>query len=140
MNKKIVLSLLLGLAIVCTVHSLHTASAGGEIIPYYTDTYSVRANLSFEGDVAVSSGSITPKKSNEVRKAVVNVFLQRKESGKWKTVQPWLGTNNNDRAEAGGRVTVSKGYDYRTYVVGRIYDAEGLLLERVTITSAIVHH
>lgn len=140
MNKKIILSIVLGLAILGTICFPNAATAGGAISPYYTDTYSVRANLSFEGDVAVSSGSVTPKRSDEVRKAVVSVFLQRKENGKWKPVGSWIGSDFNERAEAGGRVTVSKGYDYRTYVVGRVYDANGLLLETVTVESATVHH
>ena len=36
--------------------------------------------------------------------------------------------------------TVEKGYSYRTYAVGRIYNKEGVLLERVTATSASVSH
>lgn len=62
------------------------------------------------------------------------------ENGKRKPVGSWIGSDFNERAEAGGRVTVSKGYDYRTYVVGRVYDANGLLLETVTVESAAVHH
>ena len=36
--------------------------------------------------------------------------------------------------------TVEKGYSYRTYAVGRIYNKAGVLLERVTATSKTVAH
>ena len=50
------------------------------------------------------------------------------------------GSKVNGMAEAGGEVTVAKGYSYRTYAVGRFYNKEGVLLERVTATSKTVAH
>lgn len=50
------------------------------------------------------------------------------------------GSKVNGTAAAGGEVTVAKGYSYRTYAVGRFYNKEGVLLERVTATSKTVAH
>ena len=55
-------------------------------------------------------------------------------------VDSWNGSRVNGMAEAGGEVTVAKGYSYRTYAVGRIYNKAGVLLERVTATSKTVAH
>ena len=90
---------------------------------------SIRANLSFKGDTALSSGGVTPQSYDGDWMARINVYLQRKEDGVWKNVDSWNGSKVNGMAAAGGEVTVAKGYSYRTYAVGRIYNKAGVLLE-----------
>ena len=93
-----------------------------------------------KGDTAFSSGSVAPQSYGSDWTSRINVYLQRKEDGVWKNVDSWNGSKVNGTAAAGGEVTVEKGYSYRTYAVGRIYNKEGVLLERVTATSKTVAH
>ena len=138
MNRKFLFNFVLCFMLICAI--CIPAIADTEISPQYSHTKSIRANLSFKGDTALSSGSVAPQSYDSDLTARINVYLQRKEDGVWKNVDSWNGSRVNGMAEAGGEVTVAKGYSYRTYAVGRIYNKEGVLLERVTATSSSVSH
>ena len=138
MNRKFLFNFVLCFMLICAI--CIPAIADTEISPQYSHTKSIRANLSFKGDTALSSGSVAPQSYDSDWTARINVYLQRKEDGVWKNVDSWSGSKVNGMAAAGGEVTVAKGYSYRTYAVGRIYNKEGVLLERVTATSKTVSH
>lgn len=137
MKLKITTALVLCLVLV--VSCFHT-TASGEISPQYSHTRNIRASLSFDGDKATSSGGISPKSSDDVRKVRITVYLQRNENGVWITIDSWKDTQTNCKAQAVGEKTVSSGYQYRTYAVGTISTEEGVLLERVSATSKTVSH
>ena len=138
MNRKTLINFVLCLLLICSI--CPPTALAAEISPKYSHTMSIRANLSFKGDTALSSGGVTPKSYSDDWTSRINVYLQRKEDGVWKNVDSWNGSRVNGMAEAGGEVTVAKGYSYRTYAVGRFYNKEGVLLERVTATSKTVAH
>lgn len=138
MNHKALVNFVLCLILICSICVPTTFAAG--ISPQYSYTMGIRANLSFKGDTALSSGGVSPKPSDEDVTVRITVYLQRLEDGVWKRVDSWSGSRVNGMAEAGGEVVVAKGYSYRTYAVGRIFTKEGAFLERVTATSASVAH
>ena len=138
MNRKFLFNFALCFMLICAI--CIPAIADTEISPQYSHTKSIRANLSFKGDTALSSGSVAPQSYGSDWTSRINIYLQRKEDGVWKNVDSWNGSRVNGMAGAGGEVTVEKGYSYRTYAVGRIYNKTGVLLERVTATSKTVVH
>ena len=112
------------------------ASALATVKPQYDHAEDVYASISISGTKASVSGKIIPVSSTETRKVSIIVYLQRKENGKWRSLDSWSGSATNATARASGSKTIEKGYEYRALSVGRISTAEGVLLERPTKASS----
>lgn len=113
-----------------------TAICEDSLDPQSEYTSNINATLSINGSKASVQGTITPKASTETRKVSIIVYLQRKENGKWHSLDSWSGSATNARAKASGSKTIERGYEYRALAVGRISTAEGVLLERPTSASS----
>lgn len=108
------------LILFCAFSLLSFATAESDIARRYSYINSIHANLRIDGGTAYSDGDITPNDINSNYIAQITVYLQR---------------NVNGIAAAGGSRSVTPGYEYRTYVVGTISDANGTVLERATRTN-----
>ena len=96
----------------------------------YTYIYAIRANLSISGTSATVSGQILPRTPLPTD---ITVSLQEYQSdGTWSTVASWSDSNPAGESQAGGTVSVSSTSTYRAYVVGHVYDSDGILLETAT--------
>ena len=105
----------------------------------YTYTEQIAATLTISGNRATASGMIIPHNS---QRTSVTVYLQRSTTGTsgWTSIGSWSGSSSGGTSEASGSKTISKGYYYRTYVVGKVYDSAGNVIETVTKTSSKKHY
>lgn len=113
-----------------------TAVSENATDPQWDYTSTIDAIISINGSKATVTGNISPLASSETRKVSIIVYLQRKENGKWHSLDSWSGSATNARARASGSKIIEKGYEYRALAVGRISTAEGVLLERPTKASS----
>ena len=113
-----------------------TAICEDSLDPQLEYASNISATLSINGSKASVQGTITPKASTETRKVSIIVYLQRKENGKWHSLDSWSGSATNATAKASGSKAIERGYEYRALAVGRISTAEGVLLERPTSASS----
>lgn len=113
-----------------------TAACEEPVEPQWEYASNIKATISINGNKASVQGYISPKTSTETRNASIIVYLQRKENGKWHSLDSWSGSATNATARASGSKTIEKGYEYRALAVGRISTAEGVLLERPTSASS----
>ncbi len=99
---------------------------------------SVAARLSIDGGTAKASGRIIPLGN---RKTSIIVRLQRETSpGMWTTIAYWTGSNAAGSSEASGTHTISSGYNYRVYTVGKVYDSSGSVIETGTAYSSVHYY
>lgn len=105
------------------------ASNDTSIEPRYMYTGKITASLSLSGSTASAAGRITPSGEYETR---ITVCLQKGSGTSWTTIATWNGNCSCGSSEAGGIKTLTKGYDYRVAVTGRVYNSNGTLLETVT--------
>lgn len=97
----------------------------------YTYISRVSAGLTIDETlgVATCSGSVDAKSVSSVK---VTVRLQRYEDGSWKNVQTWSETGT-----AGVTCTkyyaIYRGYSYRVYVTGYVYNAYGVVQESASV-------
>ena len=129
-RRFVCILLALSLFFTCVVSALAVVE------PQYKYADDIQAYISITGSKATVTGKIVPIGSTETRKASVTVYLQRKENGKWHSLDSWSGSATNATARASGSKTIERGYEYRALSVGRISTAEGVLLERPTKASS----
>lgn len=128
----LILCFLMAFSIMCT------AFAGPDIMPYYTYVGTIKVDFSVDGTIAECLGRIKPK-SNEQTSIVVN--LQRKSSGgTWSTIATWTDRCASGLSEAGGTKSVTKGYDYRVYATGKVYNSSGSVIETVNKYSSVISY
>lgn len=123
MRKEIclVLGLLLALSAVGAAH------AEDGIMPCYDYVSSVHASLNIDSGTASAVGKVYVGKKMQTS---ITVRLQRENSnGKWVTIVTWTGGDESGLCIAGGTRALISGYNYRVYVIGRVYDDEGTLIE-----------
>lgn len=117
----LVMCLALLLSITGTVH------AEEEVMPCYAYICSINVKFSISGGIVTAVGEIKPQDGQHTS---VTVRLQRENSaGTWTTIETWTGSNAAGKSEAGGTRALISGYNYRVYVIGRVYDDEGTLIE-----------
>lgn len=102
------------------------------VSPRYTNTSSISANLTINGNLASLSGKIVPKDSMYTE---VTCNLQKRESnGSWTTIYSCSDTSNSRLgAVVSDSYYVVSGNSYRAYVTGRAGS------EYVSCTSQIVY-
>ena len=100
----------------------------------YTYIDRIGAKCTISSGVATSSGTITPK--NHMRTSVTT-RLQKSSDGVsgWTTISTWYGSSTGGTSVATGEKMLSSGYYYRTYVVGKVYDTSGSVVETATKTT-----
>lgn len=114
---------------------LSYAYANNSVMPCYTYIDMIQAGLSINSGTAKASGSVFPAGN---LKTSITVRLQRESSdGTWITISTWIGSNNNGASEAGGTKELKTGYNYRVYVVGKVYNSNGVAVETIKKYSAI---
>ncbi len=117
----LVLGLVLALSAVAAAH------AEGDIMLCYDYVSSVNASLNINSGTADVLGKVYTGKN---LKTSITVRLQRENSsGKWVTIETWTGSDESGLCIAGGTRALISGYNYRVYVIGRVYDDEGTLIE-----------
>lgn len=101
--------------------------------PYWShvDKMSVGLQISDDG-IATASGGIVSISGDSVD---LTVKLQQFKDSKWVTLYTWEDEGIAIAATDGSRA-LAKGYSYRTYVTGRVLDANGKCLESVSVESA----
>ena len=93
-----------------------------EIMPCYSHTDKITADLSFSGNYAVCSGSITPLYASDVSLVVT---LYQLVNDRWVYVDSWSGNAKSGlTANAGGRALVASSGTYKVTVVGNVADLE----------------
>ena len=95
---------------------------------------SIAAYLDIEDGTAYSDGEVIPIAFLPTTPLALRYISSASE---WQLANHChlVDSQVNGVAMAGGSRTVTSGYEYRTYVVGTISDADGTLLERATRTS-----
>lgn len=108
------------------------AATDDQISPYYTYVGSVYANLSLDETlgVATCTGRVTAKSVAPVK---VIVYLQMYKNGTWTNLTSWTSTGTTVTS-ATGKYAVARGYMYRTYVIGYVYNSDGLPVESASVS------
>lgn len=122
-------SICLMLCILVLISTVGVATAEGGVMPCYAYVDSIKASLTISSGTATAVGNVIPAGS---MKSSITVRLQRADSsGKWTTISTWTGTNENGKSEAGGKKSLTSGYNYRVYVTGKVYGSNGNVVETV---------
>ncbi len=138
MKRKWIMKI--GIALCFALVMMNTGIVYAEVQEGYRYDYirSISAQLSITGGTAQAFGDITPEGS---RHTSIIVRLQKETSpGMWTTVAYWTGSNASGSSEAGGTRTISSGYNYRVYVVGKVYDSSGSVIETGTAYSPVQYY
>lgn len=103
------------------------AATSDSIQPLYTDTCSVYATISFNPllGTATCYGKVQANDNYPVK---VICYLQQRVNGEWVTLGRWEKSGTVIISVSGTRAIYS-GYEYRAYVTGIVYDANGDILE-----------
>lgn len=124
--RLIRLSLLIAL-LVTNLSSAFAAVANPGIKPQYKHTSSLTSELSISGGTASVKGNVTP--TSDANRANVKVELQQLVNGSWKTIETWTASSTKGGCTAKGTKVLTKGYSYRVYTTGKVYDNAGTLIE-----------
>ena len=96
-------------------------AAPAEIVPFYVGTILASASLSIDANGnATCSG-------------------QQKINGDWEVQKSWSASGKTD-ITLSKSYTVSSGYSYQTVLTARVYNSEGVYVETVTASSAVVSY
>lgn len=130
------------LCLLCTIMVFLSgvAACAESIQPFYIEAQRVTVILSIASDgTATCGGSVVTKNNNT--KTNVTLTLKKSIDGKsWSRVTSWSASGSGlTGATVDETYTVSKGYQYKVTVSGKIYDTSGKLLESVSKTSSVNH-
>ena len=133
--KKIVVILLTIMFLILTTNAL---AANDMISARYSAIEDFYVNLSVQSDKMVCKASLRPSSSSST--AGLTATLKRSINGQtWTNVASWSASGSNtSRASINKTVSVSRGYQYKLFVTGKIYSASGALLETAYKNSSIV--
>lgn len=102
------------------------------VSPRYSYTASITAGLSFSGNSANCSGTVTPSGYDDVS---VTVTLYRQNGSSWDYVTSWSGSaEDGSTAGAGGSVTVGSG-TYKVTTRGNVGNGKEYPTKSVTRTK-----
>lgn len=107
------------------------------ISPYYAYTSSAIAGLSISSGNAIVSGSVIGY-SHIADKVEMDLYLQRKENGVWKTIDTFSETFSRYKGKIEETVDVDAGYSYRVKGSYTVYDASKS--EHITRYSATIEY
>lgn len=123
--------LVICLALLLCVNALANVPESIEL--RYTHLSGLTANLSISGTTAQVSGRITPKNG---QKTTLTVKLQQKVDGRWKTIATWSDSSSSGTSDIISKKSVDKGYAYRAYATGKVYNSAGSVIETASKASA----
>lgn len=124
--RLILLSLLIAL-LATNLSSAFAAVVTPGITPQYKHTSSLTSELSISGGTASVKGNVTP--TSDAHRANVKVELQQLVDGSWKTIETWTASSTKGGCTAKGTKALTKGYSYRVYTTGKVYNNAGALME-----------
>lgn len=88
------------------------------VSPRYTYTESITASLSFDGNYAICSGSITPSFTHDTSIAVT---LYQLVGTHWVSIGSWTGSSSDGlKASAGGRCFVADSGTFKVIATGNV--------------------
>ena len=105
--------------------------------PFYLEVQRISVALIISSDgTATCSGAVTAQ-HNETTTSMTITLKRSSDGKKWSRVTSWnVSGSGLLGATADETYTVSKGYQYKVTVSGKIYDKSGTLLESVSKTSS----
>lgn len=103
--------------------------ASASVTPRYSYTNSVYARLSIDNfwGVATCEGEIIAYDDVPID---ITIYLQVYKDGEWQTVKSWYASDMMS-AYLCKSYAIYRGYEYRTYVEGYVYNSSGSLVEIV---------
>lgn len=97
----------------------------------YIDNITARFEIDTTWGIASCEGSVAAKDDLPVE---VIVKLQKRVNGQWETLKTWS-VEDSWGAYASGHYAIDRGYDYRIYVVGYVYDSAGNVIDGATLAK-----
>ena len=137
MNKKAISALLIFSLLICIISSGHADT----IQPRYSHVHTIAAGVELNGDSLWCFGQGAGIYLDTY--TFLSVRLQRlsEDGGSWTTHRRWSDSSSGPISSVvDTNVTVSPGYYYRVYVITQIQDADGNILETVSMYSRVVHY
>lgn len=107
--------------------------ASASVMPRYSHTDFVYARLEIDDfwGVATCVGEVAAYDFVPVE---INVYLQVYKDGAWQTVKSWYASDIMD-VYLSKYYAIARGYEYRTYVEGYVYNSSGYLVEIVDVAD-----
>ncbi len=134
---KKICSFVLCICMLCLLAIPASASTGNERLLEYDHIDTITANLTIDRfwGIASCDGSIEASGDDPV---YVTVYLQKKVDDVWQTLTSW--SNEGQIATStGGRYAIAKGYQYRTYTAGFVYDDDGNIIDSASAIYAVTY-
>lgn len=115
-----------------------TAAVAESIQPLYIEAQCTSVSLTIDSNGKATCSGLVSAKTNSTT-TNVTLTLKKSSNGKtWSQVKSWSASGTGLLGAAVEETyIVSKGYQYKVTVSGKMYDASGNLLESVTQTSSI---
>ena len=141
-----------GIAVVLAIILISSMAvpASASVTPRYTHTSFVYSNLSIDTfwGVATCEGELLAYDDVPVEITVylqellayddvpveITVYLQVYRDGEWQTVKSWYASDMM-HVYLSKQYAIYRGYEYRTYVEGYVYNSSGYLVEIVDIAD-----
>lgn len=124
-----------GIAVVLAIILISSMAvpASASVTPRYTHTSFVYSNLSIDTfwGVATCEGELLAYDDVPVE---ITVYLQVYKDGEWQTVKSWYASDMM-YVYLSKQYAIYRGYEYRTYVEGYVYNSSGYLVEIVDIAD-----
>ena len=124
-----------GIAVVLAIILISSMAvpASASVTPRYTHTSFVYSNLSIDTfwGVATCEGELLAYDDVPVE---ITVYLQVYRDGEWQTVKSWYASDMM-HVYLSKQYAIYRGYEYRTYVEGYVYNSSGYLVEIVDIAD-----
>ncbi len=113
------------------------AATGNARLLEYDHIGTITANLTIDRfwGIASCDGSVDASGDYPV---YITVYLQQKVDDVWQTLTSW--SNEGQIAtSAGGRYAIAKGYQYRTYTTGFVYDDDGNIIDSAYASYGVTY-
>lgn len=104
-----------------------SAAVKDEIELQWNNINTIHARLTIDETLGIATcyGRIT---ANNVYPVEVEVHLQVYKNNKWETLQMWTNTGTMN-CSTSHQYAIARGYTYCVYVVGYVYNSNGVLIE-----------
>ena len=124
-----------GIAVVLAIILISSMAvpASASVTPRYTHTSFIYSNLSIDTfwGVATCEGELLAYDDVPVE---ITVYLQVYKDGEWQTVKSWYASDMM-HVYLSKQYAIYRGYEYRTYVEGYVYNSSGYLVEIVDVAD-----
>lgn len=85
-----------------------------QVMPCFVSISTASRSLTKSGFKATASATLTAQYSTDL---IITIYFQRKESGKYKTIETWEKTGTGVHLALEKQASINIFYDYRIYVV-----------------------